>query len=218
MSTDVHTTSRTFHFPDTANRTTECHSFAKKKKTQQVCVSKLWAGKNYDHAQQKLRQHRKDILQVQICSGTQGYTQEFKQIFYSQKCMQVNKCSKEPLNDPKFSWIHYNRTETGLYWPIYCTVCVFIVDQTEDLLKYWHEVMTFVNTKDGFHLYISFYSYLCKRVFFCHGDNYKAMRSTKRTDRTLMAKNESSSCWLNALGVPGMCIASHQHGQNLVHG
>lgn len=26
-----------------------------------------------------------------------------------------------------------------------------------------------------------------------------------------MAKNESSSCWLNALGVPGLCIASHQH-------
>lgn len=141
----------------------------RKKKNQQVCVSKLWAGKNYDHAQQKLRQHRKDILQVQICSGTQGYTQEFKQIFYSQKCMQVNKCSKEPLNDPKFSWIHYNRTETGLYWPIYCTVCVFIVDQTEDLLKYWHEVMTFVNTKDGFHLYISFYSYLCQRVFSATG-------------------------------------------------
>lgn len=31
MNTDVHTTGRTFHFPDTANRTTECHSFAKKK-------------------------------------------------------------------------------------------------------------------------------------------------------------------------------------------
>lgn len=141
----------------------------RKKKPQQVCVSKLWEGKNYDHAQQKLRQHRKDILQVQICSGTQGYTQEFKQIFYSQKCIQVNKCSKEPLNDPKFSWIHYNRTETGLYWPIYCTVYVFIVDQTED-----------------FHLFISFYSYLCKRVFFCHGDNYKAMRSTKRTETGLL--------------------------------
>lgn len=39
MSTDVHTTSRTFHFPDTANRTTECHSFAKKKKTPNKYVS-----------------------------------------------------------------------------------------------------------------------------------------------------------------------------------
>lgn len=83
MNTDAHTIGRTFHFPDTANRTTECHSFAKKKTPQQVCVSKLWPGKNYDHAQQKLCQYRKDILQVQICSGTQGYTQEFKQIFYS---------------------------------------------------------------------------------------------------------------------------------------
>lgn len=189
----------------------------RKKKNQQVCVSKLWAGKNYDHAQQKLRQHRKDILQVQICSGTQGYTQEFKQIFYSQKCMQVNKCSKEPLNDPKFSWIHYNRTETGLYWPIYCTVCVYsrsnwglikVLAWSYDICKHqrWFSFIYIV-------LLISM-----PKGFFCHGDNYKAMRSTKRTDRTLMAKNESSSCWLNALGVPGLCIASHQHGQNLVHG
>lgn len=52
---------------------------------------------------------------------------------------------------------------------LYIVLYVFIVDQTEDLLKYWHEVMTFVNTKDGFHLYISFYSYLCQRVFSATG-------------------------------------------------
>lgn len=59
---------------DTANRITECYSLLKH---QQVCVSPLFLRvENYDRVEQKLCHWRKAILaQVQICSGTRGYTQ-----------------------------------------------------------------------------------------------------------------------------------------------
>lgn len=88
-----------------ANRI-ECYSLLKHQQVW-VSLSFLWVEIMTVQNKSSVTEERLSWLKSKFAQGRRVTPKAFKQIFHSQKPIQVNKCCKEHLSDPKFSQICY---------------------------------------------------------------------------------------------------------------
>lgn len=194
-----------------------------------VSLSFLWV-KIMTVQEQKLCHWRKvSWLESKFALGRRVTPKAFKQIFHSQKPIQVNKCFKEHSRDPEALPDLLRAQIPRLVhteWPIYVCLCWNWNREAaekwgQNRKNKWHHrssMTTFANTE------VAYFSWQVKTFRRVLPEGWAELTFTGIMTKPgggagvalLRDENESSSCALQALGVPGLCTASHRRGQNLV--
>lgn len=78
-------------------------------------------------------EERPSWLKSKFALGRRVTPKAFKQIFHSQKPIQVNKCCKEHSSDPKLAHLLGAQIPKLVYTDLY--TCVYVGPETEKLLK-----------------------------------------------------------------------------------
>lgn len=101
-----------------------------------VSLSFLWVKVMTAQNKSSVTEERLSWLESKFALGRRVTPKVFKQIFHSQKPIQVNKCWSEHFSDPKFSQICYELR--FLDWSILTYIRVFMLEPKQRrLLKKW---------------------------------------------------------------------------------